>query len=726
VLVYARTADPATPFDSFEQENRWTTDSADDYAVLSLSRDYPSHGERCLRVEFEAFGRAKFQVRRDAESALAGVQRVTVDVYNGAQEMHVALGVRLGKNDGYYESPRRPLPPGWNRDIDFDLTASDFSHGDEEYTRSLAGRDRISGVALVFYEDANPRGEVFVDNVRIDYGPRGLARATRPAIRRITASTGALTIFEPLELTVAFDAAFQNFFDRTEIDLWATFFSPGGRKVVAHGFLYDYGGPDGPVWKVRFTPDESGRWVYDVTVRNRNGEVTAPLAEFLCKPDPRRRGFVRVSSRDKHCFEFDNGDFFYPVGENVAWASNMGYYLKRVSECGGNLVRVWLCPWHLPLEIRTEPGKYDLLVAKQLDALLDLAASYNVRVQLVIEYHGMLLESWPQNPFNRANKGPCRTPAEFFTNATAKQLFKRKLDYLAARWAHATHLFAWELWNEVDFAKYRRFEDVVAWHREMCAHLAQADPHRHLVTTSTGDDRWHDDLLSLDGIDFIAAHLYSGDLVEMIVSGYRYQQKFGKPYFLAEFAGSDHANVVRKDKEGVRLHAGLWASAMTPVAGSALSWWWDSHVEADDLYHHIRALAAFVKGEDRRGRQFEFIESELRAGAADRASARGPQAKVCGVISPSIAYLWIYDPERIHKPELAMRPFLPNGATFQLEGMLGGTFTVEIWDTYDGRAIDWRKVESRSGRLSIAIPPTARDVAVKVKKPGFYGPRIVP
>ena len=45
-------------------------------------------------------------------------------------------------------------------------------------------------------------------------------------------------------------------------------------------------------------------------------------------------------------------------------------------------------------------------------------------------------------------------------------------------------LFAWELFNETDLCPSFNHKDIVAWHREMSAHLKASDPYRHLVTTS--------------------------------------------------------------------------------------------------------------------------------------------------------------------------------------------------------------------------------------------------
>lgn len=726
VVVYESMPVSPTLLDGFEAGNLWSVESADDHAHLSLSPEHVSEGRQSLRVDFEAFGRDKFQIRRDGQFDLRGARALLLDIFLDCGPMEVALGLLTGPEGTFYGSRKVALQPGWNRAVAFPLTTPHFGPGSGG-AHAVPVDFRLGDVRrlmLTFFEAEDPQGTVYLDNLRFERPRRAWVAAEKPGLRRVVATAGTIPLYGRMELTVEFDADFQHFFDRTDVDLRATFVSPRGRTRVVHGFVHN-GGASGsaPIWKVRFTPDEVGRWLYDVTVENRYGEAISPRLSFDCAgrvPGSRAKGFVRVSRRDPRYFEHSNGDFFYPIGMNVAWAANMDYYFQRLAAQGGNLVRVWLCPWHLPLEPKTAVGSYDLLVAQQLDRLLDLAEAYGLYIQLVLQHHGVLSNSWADNPYNAVNGGPCRQPEEFFTDVEARHLFRRFLGYLTARWAHSPALFAWELWNEVDLARYRSAKDVVEWHREMSEFLRQADPYGHLVTTSISRHDRESWLRDLPGLDFLAPHLYSTNLPDDIGAAYQdYAADQPRPYFLGEFAGRVGQPPPEDDPRGIRLAAGLWLSFCTPAAGAGLPWWWDVYIDRNQLYGHFGALARFAAGHDRRGRNFRSVAAEIVVGDLQHADLRG-------IVSPSAGYFYIFDRNRVLKPAAPRRAVLPRPAQFTVRGLLGGNFVVEVWDVRIGRRLRSEEVGAVQGEVKVSLPASEDELAVKVEHLGPVEPGVVP
>jgi len=470
---------------------------------------------------------------------------------------------------------------------------------------------------------------------------------------------------------------------------------------------------------VRFAPDEPGRWVFDVAVGDTDGEDISPTFDLTCHDVAGKRGFVRVSARDRRYFELSDGTFFYPVGLNVAWASNPEHYYRKLAEQGANTVRLWMCPWHLPLE-HSRAGVYDLAVADQLDAIVELAALHGLRLILVLEYHGMLRSSWAENPYNARNGGPCYAPKEFFTDEEARALFRRRLDYLSARWGYSTALFAWELWNEVDYADFERFEDVLAWHREMARHLKQVDAHGHLVTSSAGTLDRAKDLMALRELDFASVHLYARDMAQETLSAYRAWRALPpKPLLVAEYGADPSGNAFDEPASRLQFTQGLWLTATLPFAGAGLSWWWDTRVDRDNLYPCLGAVVRAAGLGDRRGRTFQVVESQIRAG-------RNLTARVRGLLSPSLAFFWVYDPERLHDPKRMNRPLIAKAAGFTVEGMLAGQFDVEWWDTRTGKRLRAAVVECTDGTIAVALPPGRTEIAVTLRKRGPEAPRFRP
>src|SRR4029078_13301865 len=69
-------------------------------------------------------------------------------------------------------------------------------------------------------------------------------------------------------------------------------------------------------WRVRITPREEGEYTYTVKIRVKKDELVLPPRKFVATAS-NERGFVRVSKTDGHYFEFENGEFYYPIGHNL-------------------------------------------------------------------------------------------------------------------------------------------------------------------------------------------------------------------------------------------------------------------------------------------------------------------------------------------------------------------------------------------------------------------------
>jgi hypothetical protein len=88
-----------------------------------------------------------------------------------------------------------------------------------------------------------------------------------PAIKADTIEKKAaqsVGLYDVFEVAVTNDRSYANPFDYQAIELQADFTAPSGKKVPYFGF-YDgdgKGGSQGNVWKLRFMPNETGKWSY--------------------------------------------------------------------------------------------------------------------------------------------------------------------------------------------------------------------------------------------------------------------------------------------------------------------------------------------------------------------------------------------------------------------------------------------------------------------------------
>jgi hypothetical protein len=706
-------------YDTLDGPQNWGLESAEDNATLSPSQEQSSEGPRSLKVSFEDGQKGTFEIRREVSLKLPEKARFTVDIFNASKPMHARMFVYASTSEWRrLETKDVRVEPGWNRALGFEFCPEAFEG--EARSKWLELHQDVMRVGWQFRKGENESGVVYLDNVRMSVDPaEAEQRPRRPIVLGVQANKDKVESHAWLELKVDAMVTSENAFDVKKTGLVGMFISPSGKKWEVNGFVYDQenGGKGRPDFRIRFSPDEPGPWSYVVRGENENGKTMSERAEFECIRENPRPGMLRISKRDPMFFEFDNGDFFYPIGQNVAWAGKHGAFFGPLSKQGANCARIWLCPWHLQLEGPQNPGRYDLSQAKYIDAILAAAEEAGIYILLVIEYHGMLQGDWPKNPYNQANGGPLANAWDFFTNAQAKDLFKRRLDYIVARWGHSTAVFAWELWNEVDLTSNwdqlvtkKKFAEIVSWHSEIAGYLKSADPYRHLVTTSTSNTNQFDEIYKLKEIDFVPKHFYTEKIIDEVVGQYEKQKAFEKPYFVGEFSAGTDPRTDQNDPTGIRLHSGLWASFMTPTAGSAMPWWWDIHVQKYDLYHHFKALAAFAEGEDRRGRTLEFLAENVAVN--DNLSV-----DVLGFYDRSGACLWIYNRQAAQDDLLLSRlPVLPAPAQVALGGLIAGVYRVEIWDTYEGKVLQAERRETDGQGLVISIPRQVKDVAVKIRK----------
>lgn len=388
-----------------------------------------------------------------------------------------------------------------------------------------------------------------------------------------------------------------NPFDFTENDVIVTLQRPDTRTVKVPGF-FD-GGAANKTWRFRYTPDTTGRFVVQrVTL---NGKEVTPdkleKREFDVSGSP-SPGFVRRDTRDKTRFEFDNGNSYYPLGENVAFAEKpeeTAAQFEKMGKVGENWSRVWITHFFgmnpdWPKVKQTSPGQLDLDTLKKWDAVVDAAEKNGIYFQLVLQHHGQVSTrvnpNWDDNPWNKKNGGFLSTPDEFFSNPRAIALTKAKYRYLVARYGCSPNILSWEIFNEVEWSDavfHKHTDEVSAWHNEMAAFLRQQDPYRHLITSSSMSS-----VASLGNqLDYLQPHSYAPDPASAIAA--IDTRKVDKPVFFGEIGPAEGMKV---DAEW--LQRALWSGVMSDMAGAPAVWSWQD-IDKESLFGQYRAVSDFLK-----------------------------------------------------------------------------------------------------------------------------------
>jgi hypothetical protein len=614
-------------FDGFESANLWKVGNYGDPASLSLATSGISEGKQSLLVKFTNTGKGKAGIYKEDARDISEYNGFLLDVYNATNsELNLAVAFITGQGSTWYESNIKSLHPKWNQNVRFDLTKSEFKSQKSawNYTVPIGDKTQMKSVNLLLLPGGLQQGMVYIDNIRFEKPAAATKPATAPApssklsttvpvsapkITKVTTETPQVKKYDKFETTLSFTGSYTNPFDPNDITLDAQFTSPSGKQYTQPGFLYAIESSEKgntPIWKLRFAPNELGKWTYTVTVKNQKGTDTAAVQTFICQPSE-KKGYARINKSNPLYFQFDSGEFYYPIGANVAWAAkevpgDFQVWFPKYAVNGANWARVWMSSWgHLALEWKESKeypglGVYSLKNASRLDEVIESAEKNNISVQLVLNYHGQFSSkvnpNWDDNPYNVALGGPLKTPDQVFTNEKAKQLFKQRYRYAVARWGYSPTIMAWELWNEVKYTDNYNEKLVGDWHQEMASYLKSIDPTKRMVTSSYADGAW-----DKPAIDYVQIHMYIKDLIGATQSGSKKYEQYNKPVFFGEI-GSNAAGSP-KDIEGLELHNALWSSAMTNQAGAAMFWYWDNYIEAKNIYHQFRGLAEFTKSLNR-------------------------------------------------------------------------------------------------------------------------------
>lgn len=416
-------------------------------------------------------------------------------------------------------------------------------------------------------------------------------------------------------------AEWKNPYDSDDIQVDVVVSPPLGGKIIVPAYYVSGASQRKSSWRAMFTPREAGTYRYQVMVRDDGKPSRVNIAGQFSARKAASKGFLLV--RDHWMLQFDNGELFRGVGENIAWESrdnddskffkalhenprfNYDHMLTKLAKNGGNFARVWMIYWNLPLDwkwvdnnsrYQKTKSQFNESGIKRMDELLEIAEKNGVYLMLALESHVGLAETgWENSPYNQKNGGDAATPEEFFSSPAAKKRYKDKLRFLVAKWSHSENIAAWEFFNEVDNAIYaqkdRPIPDqvVTQWHREMGDYLKEIDPHQHIITTSIS----HRDvagLYDLPNLGINQKHIYKG-LDSIPATLQQLSAKHQKPFVIGEagyewdwsknfddFAGNMTGDFKRQ----------LWYGLFNPTPILPMSWWWE--------YFDEKGMTPYFKG----------------------------------------------------------------------------------------------------------------------------------
>jgi hypothetical protein len=418
-------------------------------------------------------------------------------------------------------------------------------------------------------------------------------------------------------------------------------------------FAYDVHGyetvtPSGEVaLQARFTPERPGRYHY----RALCGQTAIAEGAFDCAPS-HHPGFVQVSTRDPRYFACTDGSSFCPIGLNLVGPS--AYHLPQggqhfitkdetatlgvneyrrwfrlLAENGGNFTRLWLSHGYFNIEGKIA-ADIDLLALARLDAVVEAAREYGVRLKLCFE-HFRTFEpgaSWAlkvlQHP--RSGESPKDMDA-WFTSPDWRELWLQKIGAYLARYGNDPIVMAWELWNEINACLTSRWEIGRDWTREMLRHILPLVP-KQMVVNSLGSFDAPESLtpyrdFCMDEMPFQQVHRYLDqgapweichvDPVAFSLDAIQRTRRPDKPVILAETGAVNDCHTgpfryYRMDNRGVIFHDTTYPAFFAGAAGTGQAWFWAEYVDFKNLWGNFKPFADLVAGIQLDAENFQLLD----------------------------------------------------------------------------------------------------------------------
>ncbi len=423
--------------------------------------------------------------------------------------------------------------------------------------------------------------------------------------------------YSKIELDVDLQGKWENPYDPDEVTLDAFVTDTDGKTYTMPGFymvpmrireiegneIIGYGGNG--TWKVRLTAFKPGELRVKLVAKDNTGSVEYTLPNPITITASKERGFVRVSPIDPHYFIHDNGETHLPIGHNIPIyrAGEFGHLkgIQLMAENGENWNRWWLSSYGLGLEWEEGLVRYRQKQAAQVDHVLDAAEKYDFYYMMCLDTHqDFRQQGWKDNPYNKANGGPCENVVDWFTNEEAAKIYLKRLRYQVARWTYSQRIQCWEFGNEFEGWANSPTKTIIEWHRKMAPALAKLDPYDHLITTSWWGKTGPVECWEIPEMDIVQTHCYTNNDLNVAKQTIEFcttqWNNFKKPHIFAEFGIRSHSTTADKDPKGWALHNANWAALMTGCNGNPMPWWHENYIAPLNLFFHFKALRNFANG----------------------------------------------------------------------------------------------------------------------------------
>jgi len=512
-----------------------------------------------------------------------------------------------------------------------------------------------------------------------------------PVLNSLTADAVNVGRYEKLELSIGLTAAFTNPYDPKEIDLSAEFTTP-----TTHSFAHFWqkspspkvwrvnGFFDGTQWKIRFAPNQTGRWTYVVHARDASGLGPGASGYFTCV-ESTNHGWVRIAPNHRYLVH-DDGTSLYGVGACYPWGNTTNGF-DRMRALGFNIYVYWNGTYdreggnHLISSLESGVSHYDQGKCQRIDELLTESEARGLGMILVIWPHDYLCEKlggwparWSENPYHTIT-----TSGAFYGDTNAWAWQEKMYRYMIARWGYSPALAGWQTIDEISGTSGWRADpaSAMAWTAKIAGFFQSQDPFQHPTTASHGDF-WD---LGNRANNLSNTEIYGNySVTNITATAQKLWNNYEQPCLMGEMG---------LDRNARLAHRKIWAGLASGLAVTPLLWsfnqGWTTNVSAQ-----YAAFNQFIAGVD-----FARLTSLAQA------EVEVPKALACGITSDQLTFGWLTGNF--------------TGQTLKVSGLRNGAYRLEWWDCTTGAILATNPATVTNGSLSAAIASTTQeDLAFKI------------
>jgi len=433
-----------------------------------------------------------------------------------------------------------------------------------------------------------------------------------------------------------------NPYNPEDISVEMTFVSPSFKEKKVYGFYYqdivrnritwtqkytEYN------WRVRFSPDEIGRWTFIMKVVVKGKEEASFSAKFKCVASD-SKGILKRNYKgdetDRYLYLSETKKTFFTKGHNIAHsayykltpekAERHKKWLKQLADNGGNFFK---------LELGAQNGlpdwnNYQDYTSKmpqmwEFDKLTEYAQELGLYF-ILFRHHTEIMKGepwevskWENNPYKQGFNLTGRKG--YFNDKEVVKWQKNALRYIFSRWGYNSS-FAFYSYQEMDnwykdlqketgYSEKEAIEFVTEWYKQQKQYIKnELNSHQLFINVyaTTPDYELNKNSKGFfANSDVIAFHKYGQD------KDVNYNDRFdksialfkvwNKPVFVEEMGvGGDYLPIYKCDK--AIFHNAIWSTSFMGTAGTGMTWWWDRGIHDFDYHKGYNAINNFFEGEN--------------------------------------------------------------------------------------------------------------------------------